>query len=111
MFKHCFQVIWSIWNWVQREGLHECLNHGFSTQARCYIIALASDWSTCSSLILDANWLKITITSREHPDSACALNVLRLPGSLRLSYFHNGHSLVIPYDTLPHQSKSCLHEI
>ena len=44
-FKHCFQVIWSIWERVQEEGVHECLKHGCSTKARCYIIALYSDWS------------------------------------------------------------------
>ena len=43
MFKHCFQVNFSIWKWVQEEGVHECLNHGCSAQARHYIIALASD--------------------------------------------------------------------
>ena len=47
MFKWYLQTIWSIWRWVPGKGLLKYVNHGFSTQARCYIITLASDWSTC----------------------------------------------------------------
>ena len=49
MFTWYSQVIWSSWRWVQEEGVHEYVNHGCSTQARCYIITLASDCPTCPS--------------------------------------------------------------
>ena len=53
MFKPCFQAIWSILVWVKDEGGQGYANHECSTQARCYIITLDSDWSMCH---LKADW-------------------------------------------------------
>ena len=80
MFKHCFQVVWSILEWVQIEG---CMNV-LTMVAVLRPDVTSSLWLLIGPhpLTLDANWLKIPSQGcREGPDSMHVLNVPRLPES------------------------------